>query len=305
MRRSLASSFKLVHSTRRTALLSSLSPCRCNARKFSTQQPGGSSLSTDTSSTTHFGFKTVLENEKESLVGQVFGNVAKSYDVMNDVMSGGVHRLWKDHFIRTLAPGPDTNLLDVAGGTGDIAFRFLDYVKNIHGLNHDAHVTVLDINPAMLAVGQERARTLGFSDEKRIRFTEGNAEKLAAIPSSSVDAYTIAFGIRNCTHVDAVLSEAFRVLKPGGRFMCLEFSKVALPVIKELYDVYSFNVIPMMGELVAKDRESYQYLVESIRQFPNQERFAEMISEAGFKSVGKPYENLFMGVAAIHSGFKI
>ncbi|TPX49469.1 demethylmenaquinone methyltransferase [Synchytrium endobioticum] len=255
--------------------------------------------------TTHFGFRTVPKTEKESLVRQVFGNVAPSYDIMNDLMSAGVHRLWKDHFMRTLAPGKDTNLLDVAGGTGDIAFRFLDYVKAIHGLHNSARVTVLDINPAMLQVGQDRARIAGHTDETRIRFMQGNAENLEPIPSSSVDAYTIAFGIRNCTHIDAVLAEAFRVLKPGGRFMCLEFSKVGIPIIKELYDVYSFNVIPAIGELVANDRESYQYLVESIRQFPSQQAFAEMISHAGFKPVGKAWEDLTFGVAAIHSGWKI
>ncbi|TPX65207.1 demethylmenaquinone methyltransferase [Spizellomyces sp. 'palustris'] len=266
-----------------------------------TPSPSPTPTPTPASNTTHFGFKTVREDEKESLVGQVFGNVASSYDLMNDVMSGGVHRLWKDHFIRTLAPGPTTKLLDVAGGTGDIAFRFLDYISATHP-NPSPHVTLLDINPAMLAVGQQRAQQLGHTN---IAFTEGNAERLEGIEDASVDAYTIAFGIRNCTHVDRVLREAYRVLKPGGRFMCLEFGSVENPVVARMYDLYSFHLIPTMGGLIANDRESYQYLVESIRKFPPQPVFANMIKEAGFKVVGNGWEDLTFGVAAIHSGFKL
>ncbi|KAJ3016603.1 2-hexaprenyl-6-methoxy-1,4-benzoquinone methyltransferase [Thoreauomyces humboldtii] len=255
--------------------------------------------------TTHFGFRTVPESEKESLVGKVFGSVASSYDVMNDVMSAGIHRLWKDHYMRTLAPGPDTHLLDVAGGTGDIAFRFLDHVRSTHGTLGTAKVTVVDINPAMLEVGKRRSIGLGYTGQDVIEFREGNAERLDSIPDASVDAYTIAFGIRNCTHVDRVLAEAYRVLKPGGRLAVLEFSKVMNPILGPLYDAYSFNVIPAMGDMVAGDRESYAYLVESIRKFPVQPVFAQMIKEAGFEVVGQGWEELTFGVASIHSGFKL
>ncbi|KAJ1561161.1 2-hexaprenyl-6-methoxy-1,4-benzoquinone methyltransferase [Nowakowskiella sp. JEL0078] len=259
--------------------------------------------------TTHFGFKTIPEELKETLVGQVFGSVAKNYDVMNDFMSMGIHRLWKDHFINSLAPSRDTKLLDVAGGTGDIAFRFLDNVKKNYGSIHDAQVTVVDINPSMLEVGRERAIKggyVGISEEfPKIEFLEGNAENLADIQSESVDAYTIAFGIRNCTHVDKVISEAYRVLKPGGRFMCLEFSKVENPVINKIYETYSFDVIPTIGQVVANDRDSYQYLVESIRKFPPQAEFAQMIRDAGFTVVGKGWEDQSFGIAAIHTGYKL
>ncbi|KAI8919394.1 ubiquinone/menaquinone biosynthesis methyltransferase ubiE [Powellomyces hirtus] len=267
--------------------------------------PSLDNAATTNGPTTHFGFRTVPEEAKESLVKQVFGAVAPSYDLMNDVMSAGVHRLWKDHYIRTLAPGPDTTLLDVAGGTGDIAFRFLDYVKSQHGSMGGAKVTVVDINPAMLEVGKKRAVQLGHSDPERLSFMEGNAENLSQIADASVDAYTIAFGIRNCTHVDRVLAEAYRVLKPGGRLAVLEFSSVNNPLLAPLYEFYSFNVIPAMGDLVAGDRASYAYLVESIRKFPTQQAFRDMIVDAGFKVEGAGWEDLTFGVAAIHSGFKI
>ncbi|KAF9289579.1 2-hexaprenyl-6-methoxy-1,4-benzoquinone methyltransferase [Linnemannia elongata] len=253
---------------------------------------------------THFGFQNVPESMKEALVKQVFANVATKYDIMNDVMSGGVHRLWKDHFMRTLAPTPGTKLLDVAGGTGDIAMRFLDYCKETHG-DSTAQVTVFDINPNMLEVGKERFTKTPYHNTSQVSFMEGNAENLEHIPDNSMDAYTIAFGIRNCTHVDRVLKEAYRVLKPGGRFMCLEFSKVENPVISKVYDVFSFDVIPTMGQIVANDRDSYQYLVESIRKFPPQKEFAKMIKDAGFTVMGQGYEDLTFGVAAIHSGFKL
>ncbi|KAI9352473.1 UbiE/COQ5 methyltransferase [Zopfochytrium polystomum] len=259
----------------------------------------------DATTTTHFGFRTVPEDVKESLVGGVFSNVADKYDVMNDVMSGGVHRLWKDFFVRALAPGPDMQLLDVAGGTGDIAFRFLDHVKAAYGANHAANVTVVDINPNMLKVGMQRAEKLGYMQTGRITFQEGNAEHLSSIPDASVDAFTIAFGIRNCTHVDAVVREAYRVLKTGGRFMCLEFGSVENPIIRSIYDTYSFQVIPTLGGLIANDRDSYQYLVESIRRFPPQPAFARMIRDAGFRLRGKGWEDLTFGVAAVHSGWKL
>ncbi|KAI9025808.1 UbiE/COQ5 methyltransferase [Phycomyces nitens] len=253
---------------------------------------------------THFGFRDVAENEKESLVHNVFANVAGSYDIMNDAMSMGIHRVWKDEFIRNMAPGPGTKLLDVAGGTGDIALRFLDFCKNIHR-DSTASVTMVDINPHMLEEGKKRFQKTQYANTNQAEFLVQNAENLEAIPDASVDVYTIAFGIRNCTHVDRVVKEAYRVLKPGGRFMCLEFSKVDNPVIGKFYDIYSFDIIPTLGQVIANDRDSYQYLVESIRQFYSQEEFAKIIRDAGFSTVGKGYENLTFGVAAIHSGFKM
>ncbi|KAI9135907.1 ubiE/COQ5 methyltransferase family-domain-containing protein [Paraphysoderma sedebokerense] len=256
---------------------------------------------------THFGFQTVPENMKEMLVGKVFENVASKYDVMNDAMSFGVHRFWKNYFMQRLAPGPSTKLLDVAGGTGDIALRFLDYVRSHYGGLKSANVTVLDINPAMLEVGKQRFSKLGFQPENdpHVSFQVGNAEDLSDIPSESMDAYTIAFGIRNCTHIDKVIGEAYRVLKPGGRFMCLEFGKVDNPVVGSLYDIYSFQVIPELGQLIASDRASYQYLVESIRKFPSQPEFTLMMKDKGFKVVGSGYEDLTFGVASIWTGFKL
>ncbi len=242
---------------------------------------------------TSFGFKKVSEAEKQPLVRGVFESVASRYDVMNDVMSLGVHRIWKQQFIRKLMPRANTHLLDVAGGTGDIAFRFLD-------ATHNANATLCDINPAMLENGYRRA-----VDENRLDNLEwvcGNAEALP-FPDNHFDYYTIAFGIRNVTHIDVALKEALRVLKPGGKFMCLEFSHVTNPVLKKIYDTYSFHLIPAFGKLVANDKESYQYLVESIRVFPEQEKFASMIEQAGFSNVS--YENLTHGVVAIHSGWKI
>ncbi|XP_052801314.1 2-methoxy-6-polyprenyl-1,4-benzoquinol methylase, mitochondrial-like [Mya arenaria] len=277
--------------------------------------------------TTHFGFETVTEEEKEEKVYEVFKNVAEKYDLMNDAMSVGVHRLWKDHFIRRMAPPPGTKLLDVAGGTGDIAFRFLNYVKSRdvnsppdvfpdsssssessdeNGLpsnnqrSHDCHVTVCDINQSMLEVGQGRAAEAGITSG--ISWLKGNAECLP-VEDNSFDVYTIAFGIRNCTHIDKVVDEAYRVLRPGGRFMCLEFSEVPNSLIRSVYDEYSFQVIPVLGQVLAADWSSYQYLVESIRQFPNQETFKKLIQCSGFKAV--TYENLTFGVVAIHSGFKL
>ncbi|KAL7752637.1 hypothetical protein RI367_001639 [Sorochytrium milnesiophthora] len=277
-------------------------------RRYASSTPSSSGDSKDQSAAgkTHFGFRTVDEEEKESLVGKVFGSVASSYDVMNDAMSLGIHRLWKNRFIEKLAPGPDTRLLDVAGGTGDIALRFLQTIDAQHGGLGNAHVTVLDINPAMLEVGKERFAKLGLGDDTpHVEFVEGNAEKLDTIPDSSVDAYTIAFGIRNCTHIDRVIREAHRVLRPGGRFMCLEFGKVGNPVLSKIYDEYSFRVIPHIGHIVANDRDSYQYLVESIRRFPSQEEFVQMMKKEGFKVAGSGYEDLTFGVATIWSGWKL
>eukprot|EP00116_Pleurobrachia_bachei_P007780 sb/3468042/ len=251
-----------------------------------------------TEQTTHFGFQDVPEEEKEGKVREVFEKVADTYDVMNDAMSLGMHRLWKDCFVSRADPQPGFQCLDVAGGTGDIAFRIARHMSNIskdHG-----PVTICDINAEMLRVGRARAERNGTSD--KFVWVEGNAETLN-FPDSSFDLYTIAYGIRNCTHIDRVLTEAHRVLKPGGRFMCLEFSEVTQPVLASVYEKYSFDVIPVMGHLVAGDMESYQYLVESIRKFPKQEEFAEMIVKAGFSVV--EYENLTFGVTSIHSGYKL
>lgn len=241
----------------------------------------------------YFGFKEVEYSEKASLVGDVFSSVANRYDLMNDVMSMGVHRLWKDRFISLLGPANNTALLDVAGGTGDIAFRFLNKTRN-------STATICDINVDMLNAGRHNAIDSGIVNS--LEWTCGNAEALP-FPDSSFDYYTIAFGIRNVTHIDQALKEAFRVLRPGGRFMCLEFSHVKSPILSQLYSLYSFHVIPKMGSFFAGDKDSYQYLVESIRKFPTQTVFANLIKESGFKEVS--YKNLNQGIVAIHSGYKI
>ncbi|KAJ2890423.1 2-hexaprenyl-6-methoxy-1,4-benzoquinone methyltransferase [Coemansia aciculifera] len=255
----------------------------------------------DPTSTTHFGYKTVPSDMKETLVRGVFSSVAKRYDVMNDAMSMGVHRLWKDHFIRKMAPSPGAKLLDVAGGTGDIAQRFLEYQDRVNG-DSSSTVHMVDINPEMLAEGEHRFQD--HCDRSRISFAVGNAEHLDDIADASFDVFSIAFGIRNCTRPEQVVREAFRVLKPGGRFMCLEFSRVENPVLAAIYDFHSFNVIPRLGEAIAGDRASYEYLVESIRKFPPQNQFAQIIRDAGFTTIGNGYENLTFGTVAIHTGFK-
>ncbi|KAH8108708.1 ubiE/COQ5 methyltransferase family-domain-containing protein [Phellopilus nigrolimitatus] len=239
-----------------------------------------------TSKTTHFGFRTVAEDAKEDLVKGVFSAVAGKYDLMNDAMSLGVHRLWKDGFVGELDPGRRGALrcLDVAGGTGDIALRILDHARERH-YDRETTVEVLDINPEMLKEGKKRFKQTMYHNTPQISFTEGNAQELD-LPSNTYDLYTIAFGIRNCTSVPDVLKEAHRVLKPGGVFACLEFSKVTNPVLSTIYDQYSFSVIPLLGTILASDRESYQYLVESIRRFPPQEEFAQMIRNAGFTTGG-------------------
>lgn len=242
---------------------------------------------------THFGFTTVKETEKAGKVREVFDKVADGYDLMNDVMSLGVHRLWKNSLIDSLKPRGKMHLLDVAGGTGDIAFRFLDECKG-------GHVTVCDINAEMLRVGKGRAEKRGFSD--RAEFVCGDAQKLP-VPDKSVDAYTIAFGIRNVTRVQDALDDAYRVLKPGGRLLVLEFSPEVAPGMQKFYDAYSFGFIPKMGEIVAKDRDSYQYLVESIRNFPRPADFAAMMEQAGFSKVG--WRTMSAGVVALHSGWRI
>lgn len=242
---------------------------------------------------TFFGYKEVKKEEKASMVKGVFSNVASKYDIMNDVMSLGIHRLWKDEFIKKLNPQSGTKLLDVAGGTGDIAFRFL---KKAGGGN----VTVCDINPNMLEEGYKNA--IDNNVLEGIEWVCGDAEKLP-FPDNSYDYYTIAFGIRNVTNIENALSEAYRVLKPGGHFMCLEFSQVDNPLLAKIYDFYSFNIIPKMGQIIASDRDSYQYLVESIRKFPNKENFLKMIKNAGFANAS--YNSLSAGAVAIHSGWKV
>ncbi len=245
-----------------------------------------------------FGFRDVEAGEKARLVRDVFSSVASRYDLMNDLMSGGVHRIWKSVFIDRLNPQPGERLLDVAGGTGDIAREFLKRAaaRPRAGALPAASAIVCDINFDMLAAGR------GRGGEAPLMRACGDAENLP-FPDKSVDAYTIAFGIRNVTRIDRALAEARRVLKIGGRFQCLEFSHLATEGLQKLYDAYSFNVIPWLGEHVAGDRASYQYLVESIRRFPTQEKFAAMIREAGFQRVG--FENLSAGVVAIHSGRRI
>ena len=249
---------------------------------------------TDSSeNTTHFGFQTVPEADKAGMVRGVFTRVASKYDVMNDLMSGGMHRLWKDAMMDWLAPRSGQRLLDVAGGTGDVAFRFL---KRAPG----AKAVVLDLTEGMLVAGRQRAEAERLASD--LEWVVGDAMALP-FANNSFDVYTISFGIRNVTRITDALAEAYRVLKPGGRLMVLEFSRIPNDLAQWIYDKYSFNVIPVIGQVVAGDRESYQYLVESIRKFPDQDAFAAMIRTAGFGQVA--YRNLSMGIAALHSGWKI
>ena len=242
---------------------------------------------------THFGFQTVAEDDKAGLVHGVFSRVASRYDVMNDVMSVGIHRVWKNAMMDWLAPRDGQQLLDVAGGTGDIAFRFLKRAPR-------ARVTVCDMTESMLVEGRKRAEAETLAD--RLEWVTGDAMALP-FKDNSFDRYTISFGIRNVTRIPDALSEAYRVLRPGGRLMVLEFSQLPVPAMQWAYDRYSFNVIPVMGQLIANDRDSYQYLVESIRKFPDQDTFAAMIRDAGFDRV--QYRNLSLGIAALHSGWKL
>lgn len=243
--------------------------------------------------TTHFGYQEVPEDQKAGMVHGVFTNVASKYDIMNDVMSGGVHRIWKDAMMDWLAPHAGQRLLDVAGGTGDVAFRFLKRAPT-------AEAVVLDMTESMLVAGRQRAEAGTRADQ--LDWIVGDAMALP-FEDNSFDVYTISFGIRNVTRIGDALREAFRILRPGGRLMVLEFSQLPNEAMQKAYDLYSFNVIPRMGKLIANDRDSYQYLVESIRQFPDQESFATMIRESGFENV--KFRNLTMGVAALHSGWKI
>ncbi|MCO5081663.1 MAG: bifunctional demethylmenaquinone methyltransferase/2-methoxy-6-polyprenyl-1,4-benzoquinol methylase UbiE [Rhizobiaceae bacterium] len=245
---------------------------------------------------TSYGFRAVAEDEKQGLVNDVFHKVAKRYDIMNDLMSGGLHRLWKDAMVTALNPPkrPGWKALDVAGGTGDIAVRIVE------ASGRAAHVTVLDINGSMLEVGRERAEKRGLATS--LDFVEANAEELP-FEDETFDAYTIAFGIRNVPHIETALAEAFRVLKTGGRFLCLEFSEVEMPLLDRVYEQWSFKAIPQIGKAVTGEAEPYSYLVESIRKFPNQQNFAAMIGRAGFERVS--FRNYSGGIAALHSGWKL
>jgi len=248
--------------------------------------------------TVSFGYEDVAPTEKTARVGGVFTSVASSYDLMNDAMSGGMHRLWKDRFVRRVKPRAGEQILDMAGGTGDIAFRLAE---------SGASITVADINPAMLEVGMERAQKRGFASGRKadagaLVWSEANAETLT-YPDRFFDAYTIAFGIRNVTDIPKALREAHRVLRRGGRFFCLEFSTVTWPGFADVYDAYSHHLVPKLGKLLARDEDSYRYLIESIRRFPDMPRFEAMIRDAGF--VNTKVEPIMGGLVAIHSGWKI
>ncbi|KAL8662300.1 MAG: hypothetical protein Q9202_004828 [Teloschistes flavicans] len=312
------------------SLISYRQPYRCLSCSLRLSQ---SPSPQDASQTTHFGFESIPSSQKSSRVSSVFSSVASSYDTMNDLMSLGIHRLWKDHFVRSLNPGspslpPSTNpqpqtsqqrqpwtMLDIAGGTGDIAFRLLDHATHIHN-DHDSKVIVSDINPAMLAEGRKRSLATPYANSPRLEWLEANAESLpASIAANSIDLYTVAFGIRNFTHPARALREAYRVLKPGGVFACLEFSHIpprnpAYRAMNGLYKRWSFGAIPLIGQLVAADRDSYQYLVESIERFPAQREFRDMVHGAGFLVPGMSgegeggWEDLTGGVAAVHKGVK-
>ncbi len=243
--------------------------------------------------TTHFGFETVREDEKAGRVQGVFGSVASKYDVMNDAMSLGIHRIWKEAMMDWLAPRAGQRLLDVAGGTGDIAFKFIERAGQ-------ASAVVCDITEPMLVEGRKRAEAGKLAES--LDWVVGDAMALP-FPDNSFDVYTISFGIRNVTRPQEALNEAYRVLRPGGRLMVLEFSQIPNELMQKAYDLYSFNIIPQMGKMIANDKDSYQYLVESIRRFPDQETFLGMLRKAGFENA--KYRNMTMGIAAMHSGWKI
>jgi demethylmenaquinone methyltransferase/2-methoxy-6-polyprenyl-1,4-benzoquinol methylase len=245
--------------------------------------------------TVPFGYRDVAPEEKPELIRGIFSSVASRYDLMNDLMSAGVHRLWKDEFVAWLNPQPGSAILDVAGGTGDIAFRIAARLRAKGGA---AKITVCDVSEAMLVAGTRRPE----AKAAKISWLCGDAENLP-VEESSQDAYTIAFGIRNLTHLERALAEAYRVLKPGGRFLCLEFSRVIAPGLDDIYDLYSFAVLPRLGEIVAGDGAAYRYLAESIRRFPSQAAFTKLIAGAGFSQV--KFRNLSGGIAAMHSGWKV
>ncbi|MFT6676243.1 MAG: demethylmenaquinone methyltransferase/2-methoxy-6-polyprenyl-1,4-benzoquinol methylase [Sulfitobacter sp.] len=246
-----------------------------------------------TDKTTHFGAQTIREDEKAGMVRSLFSDVANKYDVMNDVMSMGIHRIWKEAMMDWLAPRAGQKLLDVAGGTGDVSFKFLKRAGQ-------GHATVCDLTEGMLVEGRKRAEAAQMVES--LDWVVGDAMALP-FEDNTFDVYTISFGIRNVTRPQEALNEAYRVLRPGGRLMVLEFSQLPNPAMQKAYDLYSYNVIPRMGKLIANDRDSYQYLVESIRNFPDQETFLNMVRSAGFEQA--KYRNLSMGIAALHSGWKL
>jgi demethylmenaquinone methyltransferase/2-methoxy-6-polyprenyl-1,4-benzoquinol methylase len=253
----------------------------------------------DTSGRTDFGFRRVPEAEKAPLVRAIFDSVAARYDLMNDLMSAGIHRWWKDEMVASLKPRPGQRLLDVAGGTGDIALRALPRLLG-GGQRVDGGAVVSDASAAMLAIGRARALDQGIL--AGIEWICADAEQLP-VADRSVDLYTVGFGLRNVTRIDAALAEAHRVLKPGGRFLCLEFTPEITPLLQPLYDLYSFQLVPLLGQIVTGDRDAYSYLVESIRRFPRQSELAEMIAGAGLDQV--KFRNLTGGVAALHSAWRL
>ncbi|RSH82233.1 2-hexaprenyl-6-methoxy-1,4-benzoquinone methyltransferase [Saitozyma podzolica] len=348
LRRAAASSNPAAHTTARllvTRAASTAAPGGSSDGAYSAPTPTSSS-STGTSAssaagqsagpstsgtgrTTHFGFRDIPEEQKETMVGGVFSSVASSYDLMNDSMSLGIHRLWKDSFVSTLVPrlppsfhsvsnspsshpaNPKFKCLDVAGGTGDIALRILDRAREKFG-NRDVEVEIVDLNEGMLDEGRKRVAKTLYYNTPQIAFTHGNAQSLPShIADNSIDLYTIAFGIRNCTSLPAVLSEAYRVLKPGGRIGVLEFGKVSNPLLREVYRQYSFQFIPIMGKILAGDADSYQYLVESIERFPSQPEFAQLMRDAGFQTgqmregKGGAWTDFTFGVATMWTGVKV
>lgn len=269
------------------------------SRQFTSSRSDGDHDGNDR--TTDFGYRQVPLKEKQTLVSSVFSSVASNYDLMNDVMSLRIHRLWKSTFVNEMSPMGEMRILDCAGGTGDIAYRIADYVHQNNGWkSSDAGITVCDINKDMLAVGQQRARNL--IDPSRIQFLQGDAQHLP-FEDASFDIYAISFGMRNVPEPNVALREALRVLKPGGRFMMLEFGKVQIDAIRRFYDAWSFGVIPMVGRYIAQDEAAYRYLVESIRQFPAQSQFLHMLRDTGF--IVETATNYSFGIAACYSAFKV
>ncbi|KAG6841966.1 hypothetical protein C0991_004457 [Blastosporella zonata] len=292
--------------------VSRVSPWSRSLSSSQTSPPFPPTPEKPTQRTASFGFRTVPEESKETLVKEVFDSVASNYDLMNDATSFGVHRLWKDSFVSSLKPGRKGPLhcIDVAGGTGDIALRILDFARENYA-DRETTVAVTDINGQMLKEGYRRFKKTMYHNTPQVSFHEANAQALPAevFPDNTFDLYTIAFGIRNCTSIPDVLNEAYRVLKPGGTFACLEFSRVNNPLLSTLYDQYSFTMIPLLGTILAGDRHSYQYLVESIRKFPPQPEFAQMIRDAGFATGGDvdggAWEDMWGGIACVHKGVKL
>ncbi|KAL1743618.1 UbiE/COQ5 methyltransferase [Schizophyllum fasciatum] len=297
----------LARRTGSASLTRSLPRRALQCRYSSTQPP---SQDKEPRRTVSFGFQNVPEDEKQNLVKNVFDSVASNYDLMNDATSLGVHRLWKDNFVDSLKPGRKGPMkcIDVAGGTGDIALRILDHAREKYA-DRETTVDVADINAEMLKEGFKRFKKTMYHNTPQVAFHEANAQDMKQFADNSYDLYTIAFGIRNCTSIPDVLKEAHRILKPGGVFACLEFSRVNNPILSTLYDQYSFTMIPLLGTLLSGDRDAYQYLVESIRRFPPQPEFAKMIRDAGFTTGefvdGGAWTDYWGGIATVHKGVKL